>query len=420
MAEQEKKPAALWKKLLLLFVTLLLCLAASEGVVRLRYPQFGIPVHEARLFTEFDPLLGWRLAANFRGQHIQEEYTIVEQINSKSLRGPEFPYEKPAGTYRILILGDSFAEGYTVEFRDLFSQIMREKLNDALDKNIEIINAGTGGYGTDQELLFFQQEGKKYQPDLTVLLFFVNDLTFNIRSYYGPKKRGEKPLFELKDGQLKLKSKPKATWSRQEELAKDKEKNPVDDSFAPWKLESWFLYRLVRYQLTGRTPNGIDPLPGTPTEPEPQGPQSDPPAADPSKDAKKQQLKGVNNKRKRREWQMAEALLAKVRDETKASGSQFLLFYVPYRGEIYKKDRTVSDKSSRLEYNLKVIAGRNDIDFIDTVSLFQAQATTLAKDDKYLYWKKDPHWTAEGHHLTGLILCEHIKKNCVLYGLCDK
>lgn len=37
-------------------------------------------------------------------------------MNSKGIRGPEYPYEKPPEEFRILFLGDSYAEGYAVEF----------------------------------------------------------------------------------------------------------------------------------------------------------------------------------------------------------------------------------------------------------------------------------------------------------------
>ncbi len=73
-----------------------------------------------------------------------------------------------------------------------------------------------------------------------------------------------------------------------------------------------------------------------------------------------------------------------------------------------------------MEYNLKVISARTKSEFIATTATFQAEATILAKDKKLLYWKRDSHWTPEGHHLTGLILGEHIKKNKERYGLGEK
>ena len=52
-----------------------------------------------------------------------------------------------------------------------------------------------------------------------------------------------------------------------------------------------------------------------------------------------------------------------------------------------------------------------------TLNTFQKEAEILKASDKRLYWKKDSHWTPEGHHLTGLILAEHILDNQQEYGL---
>jgi lysophospholipase L1-like esterase len=40
---------------------------------------------------------------------------------------------------------------------------------------VEVINTGIGNYNTVQEVEYFLTEGHKYQPDIVVLNFFVND-----------------------------------------------------------------------------------------------------------------------------------------------------------------------------------------------------------------------------------------------------
>ena len=58
----------------------------------------------------YDPLLGWRNIPNWKATTQRHKLTI----NSRGLRGPEHPYEKPRGTFRIMVLGDSFTWGYGV------------------------------------------------------------------------------------------------------------------------------------------------------------------------------------------------------------------------------------------------------------------------------------------------------------------
>jgi len=159
------------------------------------------PFNHHKIFCEQDSVLGWRKIPNKTGKHVTDEYEVVESFNSKGIRGPEYSYQKNGGEYRILILGDSFAEGYTVEFAELFSEVLKREMNNNGNQYCEVINCGTAGYSTDQELLFFRREGKKYRPDLTILLFYDNDPWYNTQAKY---LRGYKPLFEFENGKFVL------------------------------------------------------------------------------------------------------------------------------------------------------------------------------------------------------------------------
>jgi lysophospholipase L1-like esterase len=95
-------------------------------------------------------------------------------INSKGLRDREFSYERTPGTLRILMLGDSFTEGWGVALADTFSKRL-EQLYAARGVKAEVINAGVGNYGTVMEVNYFLDEGRKYDPDIVVLNFTFND-----------------------------------------------------------------------------------------------------------------------------------------------------------------------------------------------------------------------------------------------------
>lgn len=370
--------------------------------MRLLRPEFGVRIHQTRLFTEFDPLLGWRKVANFRGVHVNPEYTTVERLNARGQRGPLFPYEKPKGVYRILVLDASFAEGYSVEFENLFSEVLSEQLNGELDREVEVINAGTGGYSTDQDLLFFLSEGYRYQPDLTVLVFVTSVLKFNVLDRYHPLHRGQKPLFALKRGKLTLESLPTQTWSREEELAIEQAKHSDENAFVPWKPERWYLVRMIRQFIESRRSAPMAAIPEASSSVESRRIESE-----------DQSLEMViYDQREKRQWKMAEALLAELRQQTQKYGSEFLLVYAPEPADVYDRDRNLMTWPSAIEHNLRVVASRHDIEFLPTVSLFQAQARLLAKDGRYLYFANDPHWTPEGNRLAGLILADYIARRC--------
>lgn len=156
-----------------------------------------------REFSRYHPILGWEKTPNKEGYFRRGDALIHEKMNSKGLRDREYPYEKADSIFRILVLGDSFTEGYDVNVDDLFTEILETELNrQQQHQRYEIINAGTGGYSTDQEHLFFQIEGYKYRPDIVVLMtYLTNDVYYNLQPKYG---NYFKPLFEQSGDSLKL------------------------------------------------------------------------------------------------------------------------------------------------------------------------------------------------------------------------
>jgi len=101
--------------------------------------------------------------------------------NSHGFETPDVPYEKPAKTKRVLLLGDSFALG-VVPYYQHFFRLMESKVNQELvpqtGKKYEFINLGLGCIGPAVERRILEVEGAKYAPDVIILSFFVgNDFT---------------------------------------------------------------------------------------------------------------------------------------------------------------------------------------------------------------------------------------------------
>jgi hypothetical protein len=124
----------------------------------------------------YDPRLGWRNIPGWSATTNGKPLTI----NSQGLRGREYPYEKPPGRKRILVLGDSYIWGYGVADDELLTESLAAKLSSA-EQRWEVLNTGVSGWGTDQEYLFLIDEGFKYSPDIVLLsLFIVNDPVNNL------------------------------------------------------------------------------------------------------------------------------------------------------------------------------------------------------------------------------------------------
>lgn len=95
-------------------------------------------------------------------------------INSKGLRNRETQYSHPDGTIRIMMLGDSLTFGWGVREEETFARRLESILNGTGIKT-EVINAGVGNYNTSMEVAYFLSEGYKYNPDVVVLNYFIND-----------------------------------------------------------------------------------------------------------------------------------------------------------------------------------------------------------------------------------------------------
>ncbi len=136
----------------------------------------------------YDETLGWRNIPNWSATTYDRTLTI----NSRGLRDRERDLAKPEGMFRILVLGDSFTWGYGVSDEEIFTGRLEAGLR-SNGRDVEVLNAGVSGWGTDQELLYLESEGLRYSPDLVVLAFFLYNDPDNIRHsvQYGL----QKPLF---------------------------------------------------------------------------------------------------------------------------------------------------------------------------------------------------------------------------------
>src|ERR1043166_3897720 len=140
----------------------LLCGVALESILRLcGYGNLEI--------YEPDPQLYWKLKPN------QNCYTKVDHkavhINSHGTRGPEFQIAKPAGTFRVLSIGDSRTFGWGLSESETYSgrlqQFLQEKLGNS--RKVEVINAGVNAWSYPQMSVYFREIAFQYEPDVVIL-----------------------------------------------------------------------------------------------------------------------------------------------------------------------------------------------------------------------------------------------------------
>ena len=117
-------------------------------------------------------------ATNPRG-YFDEDTGVLMTVNSLGLRGAEISKDKLAGTYRILGLGDSFTFGVGVLDHHTFLHRLEMSLNKKAKsgQRFEVLNAGTQGYNTRDEVLYLEHRwlADGLDPDAVLITFYLND-----------------------------------------------------------------------------------------------------------------------------------------------------------------------------------------------------------------------------------------------------
>jgi lysophospholipase L1-like esterase len=96
-------------------------------------------------------------------------------INQYGLRSPPTTIEKPRGTTRVLVLGDSVVLGWGVAQDSIFPARLDRAL-DAPDAPVEVIAAGVVSWNTRTEYEWLHARGFAFDPDVVVLLIVGNDV----------------------------------------------------------------------------------------------------------------------------------------------------------------------------------------------------------------------------------------------------
>jgi hypothetical protein len=159
-------------------------------------------------FDEFHPTRGW---STRRSIHDLPAWGTLVNTNARGLRGKrDYAYAPDPATQRVVVLGDSFTFGEEVSDGQTYPYLLEKQLD-----GMEVLNLGVHGYGHDQMLLYLQEEGLRYSPDVVALGFVVGDVFRNLLTF----RDFAKPRFILESGTLVLTNSP--VPSPQEVLARE-------------------------------------------------------------------------------------------------------------------------------------------------------------------------------------------------------
>ncbi len=347
-------------------------------------------------FYRSDPFTGSWHIAGAKGWWEKPCFRTWVAFNSQGLRDTEHSSKKPYDTYRIVVLGDSYAEAMQVKLEDSFPKVLERELQKALERKpqtqrvrVEVINLGVSGFGTDQELLALRHYGLAYEPDLVLLAFLTGNDVRNNHYMLEERANGEpvkKPYFTLENGKLVL-HKPSSSG---------------DPSGDPWwkkvgrnfKVAHWAWEKLYRIR-TERARRQA--LAGTRTAADR--------AAEPVDD-------GVYLRKYPPEWEEAwhltEALIAEVARTARNAGADFLLVSLTDPFQLASRSPHPRFDPAKPVRLLSQIAEKHNLNYLPLLPLFQKAMEEQGLKLEDLHYSCDGHWTPLGHRLAGQAIAEHI------------
>ena len=357
-----KKKKQFREKILLLCVSIVLALIVFEGFLSFFYPQ------TINVYTyDEDYLFAFRPFSQI--DYTSTEFKRIAKFNSEGFRDIEHDYfQKSPDVQRIMFLGDSFVAGLEVGMNDTFVSRIREAFSD-----VEVINAGTSGWSTEQELLFLEKRGLAYNPDVVTLVYFIgNDQIDNVG----------RPLF-LYDGE-------ELAFNTKRPLSQSRLRSVYYTISSYYHTYNFFLILYWNIRELFSKPYGFD-----------------------YDDAFVQYMQPIDPPDVARSWDKTLLLLDKIHDLLSEKNIPLVLVLVPEQiqeSSELRKERGLDDKElviDKPQSILKEYAESRDIPIIDLLPAFQ-------DPDEPLHFEKDLHWNVAGHALAAEEITTFLKTNLTL------
>jgi hypothetical protein len=381
------------KNLALLGASLAVAVVLGELALRIAgfsYPNFWRP----------DPVVGTVLAPGMEGWQRDEGRAYVK-VSSQGLRDREHPLAKPSNTYRIAILGDSYAEAMQVEQDKAFWALLPQKLEAcgfAGGKKIETVNFGVSGYGTGHELLMLKSRVWPYSPDMVLLAFFPgNDVRNNSKALEGEKR----PYFSLKDGRLWL-----DTAFRDDPEFKEKQHIAQHRAF----LQELRLYQLMRRVRAGNIAQHFHNAPVAAAAAA--GQKLTEPGLD------EQVFLEPKDAKWRDAWDITDRLVLATYEETRRHAARFLLTVLSTPGSVYPDAQMRARYAKTLgvsslfypEERLQRLGEKNGFEVLALAPEMQKRA-----DAQHVFFHGFPntkpgfgHWNEAGHATAAELIAERL------------
>ena len=332
-----------------------------------------------------DSELGWAPPPGRTVFALSREFAHPVHVNALGLVDREREVPKPSGHWRAVVLGDSMVASLQVPREQRFTDRLERRLagRAAPGRRVEVVNAGVGGWGTAQELLFLRGRGAALEPDLVALAFFAaNDVANNTPT-----------LGSWLDVQARRCGRPYLVPTPGPDAAQ-----LVPFEAMPVSLPAGD--RLLRHSML--YPWFLAAVP--PPRPRPAFLRWGPYRTHPVPAAESA-------------WALTQQLVLAVRDEAVAQGARFVVLLVPSRRELGQQP-SAADRARRWDWSKprRRMAAFLASEGVASVDLAPALRARIEAGERP-YFARDPHWNELGHEVVGASLEAAWTERCADLGV---
>jgi hypothetical protein len=309
------------------------------------------------------------LVPNSYSELRQRDFAYVQRVNNLGLRGADAPVAKPPGTFRILMLGDSFTMGKGVEDDETFAALVGadlQRLSAACGgPAIEVLNGGVDSYAPILSYLQLKTDLAALDPDLIVLNLDNSDLAqetvYRRIASFGPD--GE-PLAVPTDGE-----------------------DSAYERLRSWTERHLFFTRLILVYANRAFDHGQLTVRQVVNEL--------------GREHVAHTLEGDIDRSA--QWRELFASLRRIKGLADSKGARFLLVTYPWAHQV-KDDEWVPGREPYVRpgerpsdvsaVTIRRLAAGDDIELLETLPAFLEYRGT-----EKLYFNYDAHWTTVGHRV---------------------
>lgn len=314
-----------------------------------------------------------------------EHFGWVEHPNSQFIRSGSnlfthnsegFRDTYNTGSKNIIVLGDSYAQGYNAGDNATFPFLL-----DKWSPDTSFLNYGMGGYGTDQELMVYRNKSKDINHSTVVLTYYLgNDATDNLKNH------SRRPTFQETKNGFELTALPKnISRSQGSNTSSGVIRNPILD-----RIQGVLAYTATYRYLEPKLEVVYLSFIGS--------------GWTPQDEELKKQLDRTKN------------LVSKLSAEAEKNNANVTIVTIPERGEIYRDEPSNREYSAGKPYwdaqrsALSKIEEQNDnLRIVNSISYLEE-----ASKSGRVYGKEDAHLTEYGYYVLSKKIYQELEDQSVL------